>query len=56
MTISNAAIGVCVAIWGALFVAPLVFPGVQLDPTVNLVLMALSGGLMVLKQRREEAR
>jgi hypothetical protein len=56
MTVSNIAIGVCLTIWGALFVAPLVAPAVQLDPTVNLVLMALAGGLMVLRQRNEEAR
>lgn len=50
---SDIAIGVCVLAWICSFLAPVVVPGIRLDSTVNLVLMALVGGLVALRQRKE---
>jgi hypothetical protein len=40
--------------WAAAFVVSLAVPAFNLDPTLNLVLMAVVGALVALRQRQEE--
>ena len=53
-TLNDIAIGVSLAAWLATFLTPTLFSGVHIDSTVGLVLMALIGGLVAFRQRKEE--
>ncbi len=55
MTIHDLAISACVVGWGLSFIAPIVVPGLHVDPSLSLVLMALAGGLIAFRQRKEES-
>jgi hypothetical protein len=56
MTIGDVALVSTVAAWLLSVALPLVFPGMRIDATASLILMALAGALVVFRQRQEDVR
>lgn len=54
MTLSSVAMGICVAVWAACLTLSFLPLPVAPDPSVNLVLMALAGGIVAISQRGKE--